>query len=122
MIEQPAPRVHAYQASTEVASGPPPINWKELDNFDPSWLVALGIVFGGCFLLRIFLSLFGFYWTCVFGWLAATIASYGVAGFMLNPLYCVLMSVAAGTITWIVLIILSEAFNAPGRIWWKITR
>lgn len=122
MAEHVYPKVQAYQATTEVPNGPPPINWKEVDNFDPQWLVAIGYLFGALLIARITLSILGLYLTCVLGWVGMTIASYGWAGFMINPFYCIIMSFLAGSVTYIVLIVFSEAFNAPGRIWWKITR
>lgn len=122
MTEYHIPKVHSLHASTEVPSGPPLVNWKEMDNFDPHWIAVMIYFAIGCLVLRLSLWAFGFFGTCWFAWMFITVASYGVAGFMINPLYCIIMSFFAGGLTWLALTVLSEIVNAPGRIWWKLTR
>lgn len=122
MANPPITKVHLLHASTEVPSGPPPVNWDEMDKFDPHWLMAFVWIAGVCLALRFSVAVFGHWGTCVVGWLAMCFASYGWAGFMINPMYCILMSILAGSVTWIVFACLYEAVTGPGRIWSKITR
>ncbi len=121
-MTEPLHRVEAYTATVEHPSGPPPVNWKAMDDFDPSWLLAIAYIFGGCLALRFMLFIFGFYGCCIVFWLLATVASYGMAGFLANPFYCIIMASVAGSITWFVLTLAGELITAPGKIWWKITR
>lgn len=122
MTEYPITKVQPLTATTEVPHQPPAFNWKEMDNFDPHWLTVIGGFVLVCLIGRLFLKVLGLYGTCIVGWLMVEMASYGSVGFMINPIYCIVMAFVAGSITFIGLIVLSEIALAPGRIWWKITR
>ena len=122
MTEYQIPRVEQHHATVSQADPIPQIHWEELDNFDPSWLMAFVYIFGAAILIKFFVRVFTLYGACVVFWLLGIVFSYGIAGFMINPFYCILMSIVAGSVTWLVLVVVAELWTAPGRIWWKITR
>lgn len=112
-----------YQETTEVPNGPPALNWHAMDGVDyDATIVAIGYFIGICLIGRIMLKVLGLLGTCITGWMLMEIASYTMAGFLANPAYCIVMAVVAGYLTYLALIVISEAVRAPGRIWWKITR